>query len=726
MPQIQFKGIRFAVIASRFPGTCSLTGEKFGSGDEIAYTRSSDLSEVQTLEIFGTRRVTPSVTIKMPLPNDKEAVADAYNERPAYRPKAKDDAAPLKPYVPFTPNVQQIDIKQELVTTQNHILIKALAGTGKTSTLVWLVRSGTEDHTLKGKVIYLAFNKSIQEELAEKMQGTGVPALTTHSFGYSALRKHFGKNIDIPGTKNGVIKDKFMELLCRENGFAVTEESIRQVRKTEEYQFRAAVIELIGYIKNWAIFPHVVKDHWEFTADQQLRFAELIAIYEIEMPPNGTPQQIMQWATRTLLANMPLPGERLNKIDYDDMLYLPLALNLPFEGYDLVLTDESQDFNTCQHLMLERILKVRNGRAIVVGDPNQSLYGFRGADPRSFDRIADLLKATGRPVTVLPLPVNYRCDADIIEYAQQWVPEIEGASKVPGTVDEIGFYESIERANNEGFDIELADGPDHATRALPLPGKPPTRFAFLCRINLPLIVTAYQLIAREKRVCIIGRNQIGAPLKHLVEALCGNNSRSPDYTNRLTDLTDRQGRIAEKGLLSRLNDYVRIQSAKLAEERHENKLEALIQNVECLEVVCQQVKDNQVSSVIAQIDKLFVEEAEPGAISLSTIHRAKGLEFDVVLILCPNLLPHPSAKTDDERQQERNACYVACTRARYRLYYVSDWPFGSKKGQAKAETYEFKKPEPRVALKPPVPEVPVIQPSVVQSSVEVEDDGLPF
>jgi hypothetical protein len=321
------------------------------------------------------------------------------------------------------------------------------------------------------------------------------------------------------------------------------------------------------------------------------------------------------------------------------------------------------------------------GRAIVVGDRFQSLYAFRGADSQAFDRIREMLEKSGRNLSVRHLPVNYRSDRNIIEYARQWVPALEGHKVPVGTVDEIYFAEAVERANNDGTDIELPDGVDGKNRTLPVEGaKERTTFAFLCRVNLPLVVTAYHLIGLGKKVCIIGREQIGEPLKQLCRDLCGTNPYEDGYTDRLTDKVDDKGRIEQDGLMTRLNNYLRVQTEKFKDEEFKNKLEAIQQNVECLQVIAEKVMDDSVQSVVEQIDTLFSDEPAPGVISLSTVHRAKGLEWDVVFVLRPDLLPHPNAKTPEEIQQEMNACYVAATRARNRLYYVVNWPFGKSPG----------------------------------------------
>jgi hypothetical protein len=356
---------------------------------------------------------------------------------------------------------------------------------------------------------------------------------------------------------------------------------------------------------------------------------------------------------------------------------------------------------------------------------HNSLYRFRGADAKAFPRIAEMLKRNSRPLQVLPLPVNYRCDKLIIEYARQWVPALEGNSQANGLVDEIMFGEAMNRAHNKGTDISLADGVNGAERSLPTGGKP-TTFAFLCRINVPLVVTAYQLIGQGKRVCIIGRSQIAGPLKQIIEALCGTDPHRDGYTNRISNRLDQQGNVMEIGLMSRLAEYLRIQNAKLRDEKYEKKLEALQQNVECIEIIATRVKDDRVSSVMKEIDELFTEEPEPGVICLSTVHRAKGLEWDVVFILRPDLLPHPLAKSDEEMEQEQNCCYVASTRARHRLYYVSNWPFG---GSNKMLFWTFNRPEPIPASAPKpvtVPQPTRSEPLPVQKPEKFIDNGEPF
>lgn len=156
------------------------------------------------------------------------------------------------------------------------------------------------------------------------------------------------------------------------------------------------------------------------------------------------------------------------------------------------------------------------------------------------------------------------------------------------------------------------------------------------------------------------------------------------YTDCISDRKDGEGRVVEEGLLTRLASYRTIQAGKLERNEFKNKLEKLHQDCDCLEVIATKVQTNSVKSVIEEIDNLFSDTPEPGVIVLSTVHRAKGQEWEVVFILRPDLMPHPAAKPNadgtwsDEQQQEENIQYVASTRAKHRLYYVTDWPFGNQ------------------------------------------------
>jgi superfamily I DNA/RNA helicase len=98
----------------------------------------------------------------------------------------------------------------------------------------------------------------------------------------------------------------------------------------------------------------------------------------------------------------------------------------------------------------------------------------------------------------------------------------------------------------------------------------------------------------------------------------------------------------------------------------QDKLEVLIE-------VSRGCLDNY--SLLQKIDSLFANSKDVrGAVRLSTIHRAKGLEAESVWILRGDLMPHPMAKVAWEKEQEDNLIYVAVTRTKDRLLFIDGMP----------------------------------------------------
>jgi hypothetical protein len=584
----------------------------------------------------------------------------------------------------FALSQYQAHILDRLLNGVAHLFIAALAGCGKTVTLVRLIKELMNKGLTRGKaVVYLAFNASIKDELIEKLYGTGVPAMTTHGFGFTEILKRRFKELrdaEDKAVDQWRASTIFQMVLADEKGLDYSDKSLKAVRNSDQWELRNSVCGnggLVGFIKNWAIIPHYDKEkcYW-FDEDQYKQMMDLMNQYEIEIPEDFEAEDVVRYAAATVIRGIPLPGEKLDRVDYDDMLYLPLALGLPFPKFHLVLTDETQDFNRAQELMLEKLIGDDFGRAIVVGDENQSIYGFRGADEHAFRNIHDMLSHTKKGVEVCDLPINYRSDTAIIKHAQQWVPKLQGRGAALGEKDgevrfDTMFGQAMQAVNNDATDDPKKE-----------------QFAFLCRINLPLVVTAYWLIGMGKKVSIIGKKTIALPLLTIINELCGVvNKRTgnlPEWgTERITDTADEHGRVVEEGLLTRLATYRDVQGRKLEKEKHAKKKDELDSNCDCIELICNRVLDDSVETVRREIGELFVEDPkDKGVIMLSTVHRAKGLEWDSVYILRPDLMPHPLAESEKELIQERNLCYVAATRAKHKLHYICNWPFGNGKGAA--------------------------------------------
>lgn len=708
---IEVNGVIIANVrrmASKFPGVDSLTFERFPAGTEIVFKRLQDMTKQEVAAVFGDRQRKYNLSLMW---------------RDSYNPVVKETKD-------FEPSKYQRQILDFFLNHNDQMVVEALAGSGKTSTMVWLLKTAYKAGATKGlKIITMAFNTGIRDELNVQLAGTGISAVTTHQFGYSVIREQVYNGVRLSKNKDYFA---FMDLLCAEHGLEPGRESYKAVRKTKEAKLWSAVKQIVSFTKNTAILPDNVNGKLVFGAEKRKEISDLIDQYEISWEKADAKIErsyVINLAVEVIKTSFPKEGEALRQITFDDMLYLPLALNLTFPKYDVVIVDEAQDLNKCQITFLT-LCVTESGRVITVGDRNQSIYKFRGADSRAIDRICEII-GKGKKIDRLELPVNYRCDANIISHAQRLVPSLQGFKKELGVAANISFNDAIERANNNQTDIELNDGIDGAPRKLTN-----CSFCFLCRTNVPLVITAYELIKNRKRAKVLGRNEIAQPMINLIKELC---EFDEDGKNAAIEcISDiEEGGVSYDGLMTRLNDYERIQVRKLQEEGYEHQVDEIQQRCECIRVISTKVTTNSVYDVLKEIDELFDDDDDSeGTIILSTGHKAKGREWNVVFVLRPDLLPHPLAKPNsdgswsEDQQQEKNLHYVIDTRPKNRLYYVRDWPFSGGKplsydGPAEdADSYADEKSSEAVESKSIAPDT--LAAPEYSAADQFVDDGEPF
>jgi DNA helicase-2/ATP-dependent DNA helicase PcrA len=288
------------------------------------------------------------------------------------------------------------------------------------------------------------------------------------------------------------------------------------------------------------------------------------------------------------------------------MIWLPVVLDLPQLKFDRVFVDETQDLNPAQIEMTMRAVKA-NGRICAVGDPRQAIYRFRGADSAAVDNVVKRLEAT-----VLPLSVCYRCCKAVIRKAQEVVPEIEYA---PDAIDGV-----------------VSDATIAEMKANAKPGE-----FILSRTNAPLVSLCMYFLRIGKPATIQGRD-IGATLAAFVKKSA---ARS----------------------VEELCDYVETwrdtECKRLAVKRRDTQ--AVEDRAECILAISEGAKT--VTEVISRIENLFADKDDSTRITLSSTHKAKGMERDTVWML---------SSTYGRRAgvEEENLIYVAQTRARTTLYLV--------------------------------------------------------
>ena len=306
-------------------------------------------------------------------------------------------------------------------------------------------------------------------------------------------------------------------------------------------------------------------------------------------------------------------------IDFDDMILAPLVFKARFWPKDWILVDESQDTNPARRALALAMLKPRTGRMIFVGDPAQAIYGFTGADANSMDQLREATNAK-----TLPLNVTRRCPKAVVAQAQRLVPDFMAhEDAIEGSTSIIEYRDLV--AQN-----------------------PSKEDAILCRNTAPLISTAYSLLAKGIACRVEGR-EIGSGLIKLARRW------------KLKSLDQ---------LLTKLEDFEARQTAKFMSRNQEHRIEALVDQLECLRIIigrCLAVKKHSIDDLVNEINGMFGNTPEgqvANVLTLSTIHKSKGREWKRVFLLGrAKYLPSPYAKKAWQQEQEANLEYVAVTRA---------------------------------------------------------------
>lgn len=374
------------------------------------------------------------------------------------------------------------------------------------------------------------------------------------------------------------------------------------------------------------------------TAEAARFLQELAGAARLHLLPAADPATLEQFIAETGLWPPAPPGElrgvlellplllargvreaEQGNIDFTDMIYVPVVNGLAVPAYDLVSVDEAQDYS---RLALEFTLALAEAgaRLVFVGDPRQSIFGFAGADRQALTRTADRLSAR-----VLPLSVTWRCPRRHVELARLLAPEIEVAPGARG-----GSVAVIPEASLPAF-----------ARAGDL---------IICRLNAPLIGLCLKLLAGGHRAFIRGVD-LRERLRQLAARVFRNGFDTPHERLR-SFLSSELRRLEERGfgrdspVAARLADEIRCLGHFLSSP------------AECADV----------ETLITLLDAAFSRDGK--TITLSSIHRAKGLEADRVVLLQPELLPAPYARSEAALEAEACVQFVALTRARRELVFT--------------------------------------------------------
>ena len=533
------------------------------------------------------------------------------------------------------PTPQQEAFLKELNEGKESLIVEAVPGSGKTSTLVL----GAQSLPGTYRVLSLAFNKHSANELSKRMPSF-VECRTLNSVGYRAWAAYSNCRLQVDQSKAGrLITEKMQALDLRDRELWANSRRLMEQARTE-----GLVPKPCREVYTKSLVPDddsgwetlAINAGLDYLTDNELEIARAALIKSIAEAKHGT-------------------------IDFTDQLYMTVLFKAPVEQFKMVMVDEAQDLNPLQHILVERSVALR-GRLIAVGDPNQAIYAWRGAYNDSMDRLQQKFKAKK-----LPLSVCFRCAKSIVHQAQKVYPVIQ---PFPDQVNgQVLHMETMQIKNLQYGDIVL------------------------CRNNAPLVKLAYQLIKQKISVKMLGRD-IGGNLKSLLRRVSIQNKPASHIRNEL---------------IKRIENWT-AKEIDRAEESHKNHLiDGIMDKSDSIICILEALpKEANGDEAINLINQIF--ESQSGKVTLSTIHRAKGLEFPTVYIYKPHLLPSryltkalqeqqnaldglEGAQTELDQpspgdhsimevlkrqisltkqllRQEDNLKYVACTRAKQTLVYV--------------------------------------------------------
>ena len=353
------------------------------------------------------------------------------------------------------PTIEQDRIFLFIKKRPENVLIKAYAGTGKTTTIVEAAKLLPSNKS----ITYLAFNKHIQEELKTKLPEY-VRCYTTYGLGTAAIKRKYGDKIQFDEFK----ADKI--ILKKSKSWDLHDE-FKSQEKIDSY------LNSIKKLTNLCRLTLTLKaDYIPYIADR----------YEVNNL--GKPQDI-----KRVLKVLDEMSSNRETFDFTDMVFLPAIDNsIWMFPQDYVFVDEVQDVNRCQIKIIEKILKRDKktgkvlGRLITVGDFFQGIYGFNAADEKSFEWFEKFPNTK-----VLPLSVSFRCAKNIIIEAQKIVPDIKALDDAP---------DGIVR---EGDVLNEAQSGDFV----------------LCRTTMPLVKLFFEFLVQSKKAIVKG-SDIGVNLIELI------------------------------------------------------------------------------------------------------------------------------------------------------------------------------------------------------------------
>ena len=534
--------------------------------------------------------------------------------------------------MPFKPTFEQEQIFNFFENGKGNGMIDAVAGSGKTSTIV----RGIDYINKCNRILFCAFNKKIQEEINQKtFLKENVIVKTTYALGLKIL-KH---NYDVINKSAKTDNSKYFNIL--NDNLKKNNDGNRYSNETEftrcfdtirfQYYSNLKKDEPDAFFKTFYSNYYRLVDLLRYTlsyAKGEEVFQKLVEKYAIDIDSQDTKSlNVYRKLVELAIDEGNKKAKFLGIYDFADMIFLPCEFKLRSPTlYDIIFVDECQDLSNAQLKTITKHLKP-NGRFFAVGDPFQSIYGFAGASPESFNNIKTIFTPQ-----MFKLTNCFRCSSEIVELAKEIRSDINTTNSFPSSIKKIKFADIIKYIQKGDF--------------------------VLSRHNCDLFEVVFELLNRNIKCKILGKKEI---LKSLKDIIPNDKIQNQKYYDDLPIHLNKIYKSAEGKLANNPANY--------------EKLENLGDSIRILETCFFNNRNAKTLNDLFQYIENLMDCDDEDSIILSSIHRAKGLEAKNVFIIGYDKLPFKKEKMLDwQLYQEKCLKYVAITRAEVNLYQTESPP----------------------------------------------------
>ncbi len=609
--------------------------------------------------------------------------------------------------------------KEAVQTVKGPLLILAGAGSGKTKVLTtriaYLVRQGVRPKDILAVTFTNKAAKEMKERLGNILGENTVKYMWVGTF-HGICGRILRENIDNYNFQSGKRLDKNFSIYDETDSNAVIKQAVKKLNLDDKIYQPKLVKSIISNAKN------KMQDAYTFaTFARDFKSQKIASIYEEY--------------ENTLNNN--------NAIDFDDMLMLTVKLleqnaqvrEYYFNRFKHILVDEYQDTNLAQYRLVKmlytnNLADVPQERSLcVVGDVDQSIYSWRGADYTIILNFQKDFKNT----KVIKLEQNYRSTANILNVANAIIENnTERVDKVlysnKGEGEKIDYYEAQDEADEANFivsRIKQDSGGDYnryailyrtnsqsraleeACMAAAVPYRIYGGLKFYDRKEIKDIIAYLKLIYNTddsqsfRRIVNVPKRAIGdTTVKNLqdyadkfdislfaaAERIDENTEIPPRTRSKIKDFAELILKFRDAQKSYSLQEFVTLVIEKtgyLAELQAQNtpESEADIENLQELVNVAGEFEpedsDNILGEFLQQV--ALVSDTDnldniANNVTLMTLHSAKGLEFPIVFLAgCDEgVFPHQRTfNVPSEMEEERRLMYVGVTRAEEKLYLTS-------------------------------------------------------